>query len=238
MWNKSIVQEILKTDDTERMHFASSAQIHPHQGHRLSACPFLTYPWNLVFSLPCPQASQGDTALPSPGNTAGQWTFKKNSLRPEEKGHGGIYKIYKHKVSDDHDLGCVPGLFSHFWLLFQTYYICSLTTQWTWVWANSRRWRRTGQPRVLQFMGVTKSRTQPSDWTTTTKRNTVCLGWRVLAGIWKGQEDNLVYDAGSAASRTWRIPYDRCSLWLQATACFLRTISVHITRVTSTLFKL
>ena len=113
MWNKSIVQEILKTDDTELMHFASSAQIHPHQGHRPSAHPFLTYAWNLVFSLPCPQASQGDAALQPPGNTAGQWTFKKNNFRPEEKGHGSIYQIYKHKVSDNHDLGCVLGLFSH-----------------------------------------------------------------------------------------------------------------------------
>ena len=26
-------------------------------------------------------------------------------------------------------------------------------TQWTWVWANSRRQRRTGKPGVLQFMG-------------------------------------------------------------------------------------
>ena len=26
-------------------------------------------------------------------------------------------------------------------------------TQWTWVWANSRRWWRTGKPGVLQFMG-------------------------------------------------------------------------------------
>ena len=26
------------------------------------------------------------------------------------------------------------------------------STQWTWVWANSRRWWRTGKPGVLQFM--------------------------------------------------------------------------------------
>ena len=26
-------------------------------------------------------------------------------------------------------------------------------TQWTWVWANCRRWWRTGKPGVLQFMG-------------------------------------------------------------------------------------
>lgn len=131
MWNKSIVQEILKTDDTELMHFAGSAQVQPHQGHRISACPFLTYPWNLVFSLPCPHASQEDIALQPPGNTAGQWIFEKNSLRPEEKGHEGVYKIYKHKVSDDHDLGCMLGLVSHFWLLFQINYFYSPLTQWT-----------------------------------------------------------------------------------------------------------
>ena len=27
-------------------------------------------------------------------------------------------------------------------------------TQWTWVWVNSRRWLRTGKPRVLQSMGL------------------------------------------------------------------------------------
>ena len=39
--------------------------------------PFLTYPWNLVFNLPCPQASQGETAPQPPVNTVDQWTFKK-----------------------------------------------------------------------------------------------------------------------------------------------------------------
>ena len=27
-------------------------------------------------------------------------------------------------------------------------------TQWIWIWANSRRWWRTGKPGVLQFMGL------------------------------------------------------------------------------------
>ena len=31
-------------------------------------------------------------------------------------------------------------------------WVASLT-QWTWVWANPRRWRRTGKPGVLQSMG-------------------------------------------------------------------------------------
>ena len=38
-------------------------------------------------------------------------------------------------------------------------------TQWTWVWANSGRWWRTGKPGVLQSMGL-QSRTWLSDWTT------------------------------------------------------------------------
>ena len=38
-------------------------------------------------------------------------------------------------------------------------------TQWTWVWASSGRWLRTGKPRVLQSR-VTKSQTWLSDWTT------------------------------------------------------------------------
>ena len=36
-------------------------------------------------------------------------------------------------------------------------------TQWTWVWAGSRRWWRTGQPGMLQSMG-SQSRTWLSDW--------------------------------------------------------------------------
>ena len=37
-------------------------------------------------------------------------------------------------------------------------------TWWTWVWANSRRWWRTGKPGVLQSVG-SQSRTQLSNWT-------------------------------------------------------------------------
>ena len=42
-------------------------------------------------------------------------------------------------------------------------------TQWTWVWASSRRWWRTGKSGVLYAVhGVANSQTQLSDWTTTT----------------------------------------------------------------------
>ena len=36
-------------------------------------------------------------------------------------------------------------------------------TQWTWVWANSGRWWRTGKPGVLQFMGLQRV---SHDWAT------------------------------------------------------------------------
>ena len=43
-------------------------------------------------------------------------------------------------------------------------------TQWTWVWANSGRWPRTGKPILEDWCaavyGVTKSQTWPSDWIT------------------------------------------------------------------------
>ena len=39
-------------------------------------------------------------------------------------------------------------------------------TQWPWVWANSRRWWRTGRAGLLQAMG-SQSQTRLSDWTTT-----------------------------------------------------------------------
>ena len=38
-------------------------------------------------------------------------------------------------------------------------------TQWTWVWANSRRWLRTGKPGVPQSIG-SQSQIWLSDWTT------------------------------------------------------------------------
>ena len=43
----------------------------------------------------------------------------------------------------------------------------SSLTQWTWVWARSRRWWRTGKPGMLQSMGSQKVQ-QLSDWTTAT----------------------------------------------------------------------
>ena len=39
-------------------------------------------------------------------------------------------------------------------------------TQWTWVWASSGRWWRTGKPGMLQSLGL-QSWTLLNDWTTT-----------------------------------------------------------------------
>ena len=41
-------------------------------------------------------------------------------------------------------------------------------TQWTWVWASSGRWWRTGEAWHAAVRGVARGQTQLSDWTTTT----------------------------------------------------------------------
>ena len=49
-------------------------------------------------------------------------------------------------------------------------------TQWTWDWANSRRWWRTGKPGILQSMEL-QSQTQLSDRTTTCCRKHCGKTW-------------------------------------------------------------
>ena len=39
-------------------------------------------------------------------------------------------------------------------------------TQWTWIWANSRRWWRTGKPGVLQSMGSQRVKESDFEWKT------------------------------------------------------------------------
>ena len=68
-------------------------------------------------------------------------------------------------------------------------------TQWTWVWASSGRWWRTGKPGMLQSMGW-QSRTWLSDWTTTKGKIDVDLGNDVLdlttKSIWnKGKNKQI-----------------------------------------------
>ena len=46
-------------------------------------------------------------------------------------------------------------------------------TQWTWVWASSRRWWRRGKPGSAAVHGVPKSQTWLNDWATTTATHTL-----------------------------------------------------------------
>ena len=50
-------------------------------------------------------------------------------------------------------------------------------TQWTWVWANSRRWWRAGKPGVLQSMGLQRVR---HDWATEQQHNNCLLVFSIL----------------------------------------------------------
>ena len=47
-------------------------------------------------------------------------------------------------------------------------------TQWTWVWASSGRWWRTGEPRVLQSMGSQRVR---HDWVTGLTDYSIYMGF-------------------------------------------------------------
>ena len=60
-------------------------------------------------------------------------------------------------------------------------------TRWTWVWANSGRWQRTGKPGVLQSTGSLRV---GHDWTTTTARSELCSlqnDWRKLPWCYSKQ---------------------------------------------------
>ena len=50
-------------------------------------------------------------------------------------------------------------------------------TQWTWVWVNSGSWWWTERSGMLQSMGVGKSRTWLSNWTTTKVSQSPQLSW-------------------------------------------------------------
>ena len=59
-------------------------------------------------------------------------------------------------------------------------------THWTWVWASSRRWRRTGKPGVLQSMG---SQGVGHDWVIKQQRKI----YRIQYSYWKIGQDSLMY---------------------------------------------
>ena len=51
--------------------------------------------------------------------------------------------------------------------------------QWTWTWANSGRWRRTGRPGMLQGMGSQRVR---HDWATERQHHHTVFQWRMYDG--------------------------------------------------------
>ena len=64
-------------------------------------------------------------------------------------------------------LGKIEGRRKRGWLRMR--WLDGIIVSWTWVWASSGRWWRTGKPGVLQSMG-SQGQTGLSDWTTTTHR--------------------------------------------------------------------
>ena len=52
----------------------------------------------------------------------------------------------------------------------------ALSTQWTWVWANSRRWWRTGKPGMLQWMGSQRVR---HDWANEQQSESAKEKWKI-----------------------------------------------------------
>ena len=58
------------------------------------------------------------------------------------------------------------------------------STQWTWVWANSRREWRTGKPGVLQSTG-SQSQTWLRDWTTAMYIFTLLNFWLFCVSVYK-----------------------------------------------------
>ena len=88
-------------------------------------------------------------------------------------------------------------------------------TQWTWVWANSRRWWRTGKPGVAAVHGVAKSQTRLSDWTTKTR---VCVWWTsqlmdrlpIYRTLWNGQGKKRKKQNSTAVQRLVRTEHFHC----------------------------
>ena len=107
--------------------------------------------------------------------------------------------------------------------LIYTLYLCHVwdgwiasPTQWTWVWANSGRQWRTGEPGMWQFMGV-QSRTQLRDWTTAIRQIT---------------NENLLYSTGNSTQCsvvTFSSVQSLSCVWLFATpwiAAFQASLSI------------
>ena len=76
--------------------------------------------------------------------------------------------------------------------------------QWTWVWANSGRWWRTGKPGVLQSMGWQRVR---HDWATEHHPKLALSEWvltEYLGRIWKTWEGKFRQDWFHMLFITWK----------------------------------
>ena len=79
-------------------------------------------------------------------------------------------------------------------------------TQWTWVWASSKREWRTGKPGVLQSMG-SQSLTWPSNWTRTMLNERHALGGEAHFSECLLQSNWTWIGIPGRASLVWSAPY-------------------------------
>ena len=79
------------------------------------------------------------------------------------------------------------------------------STQWTWVWVNSRGWWWTGRPGMLWFIGLQRVR---YDWVTK-------LNWTDLNWIWQRSHCSLCICLLPSVGRIWRTQstWKRANSW-------------------------
>ena len=73
------------------------------------------------------------------------------------------------------------------------------STQWTWLWANSGRWWRTGNPGVLQSMGSQRVR---YDWVTEQQQHKSTTTRREDAHVWPHTPDTWTNLCGWTCKHT------------------------------------
>ena len=98
-------------------------------------------------------------------------------------------------------------------------------TQWTWVWANSGRWWRTGKPGVLQFMGLQRVRHDWANELNWCTWNSITLAtWCEELTHWKrpwcwerlragGEGDDRGWDGWMASLTQWMCIWVRSESW-------------------------
>ena len=96
-------------------------------------------------------------------------------------------------------------------------------TQWTWIWANSRRWRGTEKPGVPQSMGLQRVRryltTEQQVFMIRSKSFPSfphSLLWEDLPQIVGGCPKGTVYRNSYVAELLWKLSEVICILWLVA----------------------